>query len=90
MATSINEMAAAMWGYRCGSIGALLLATANASAQGAVIELTQAPSQFIESEGVDGGHKTGKTRGYTVTSKAGENAYSCPLNTTPDYKLIVQ
>ena len=36
-----------------------------------------------------GGLKTGATRDYEITLKAGEYLYSCPLNTTPDYKLIV-
>lgn len=36
-----------------------------------------------------GGLDPGKTRDYTVDLKSGEYLYSCPLNTTPDYKLIV-
>ena len=36
-----------------------------------------------------GGMTTGKTLEYTVTLKPGEYVYSCPLNTTPDYRLIV-
>lgn len=35
------------------------------------------------------GLHTGKTRDYAVDLKPGEYLYSCPLNTTPDYKLIV-
>jgi hypothetical protein len=31
----------------------------------------------------------GKTLDYKVTLKAGEYVYSCPLNTTPDYRLVV-
>ncbi len=31
----------------------------------------------------------GKTQDYAVTLEPGEYVYSCPLNTTPDYKLIV-
>ncbi len=27
---------------------------------------------------------------YAVTLKAGEYLYSCPLNSTPDYKLVVE
>ena len=36
-----------------------------------------------------GGLKTGATREYTIELEAGEYVYSCPLNTTPDYRLIV-
>jgi len=36
-----------------------------------------------------GGMVMGKTIDYKVTLKAGEYLYSCPLNTTPDYRLIV-
>ena len=36
-----------------------------------------------------GGLTTGKTRDYAITLKPGEYVYSCPLNPTPDYKLIV-
>ncbi len=36
-----------------------------------------------------GGLKTGTTRDYEVTLKPGEYLYSCPLNTTPDYRLMV-
>ena len=36
-----------------------------------------------------GGLVLGKTQDYEVTLKAGEYVYSCPLNTTPDYRLIV-
>jgi hypothetical protein len=32
----------------------------------------------------------GKTLEYKVTLEAGEYVYSCPLNTTPDYRLIVE
>jgi hypothetical protein len=37
-----------------------------------------------------GGIKTGEVRDYTVTLKEGEYRYSCPLNPTPDYTLIVK
>jgi len=37
-----------------------------------------------------GGIKTGGTRDYAVTLKEGEYRYSCPLNPTPDYTLIVK
>ena len=36
-----------------------------------------------------GGLDPGKTQDYTVDLEPGEYLYSCPLNTTPDYKLIV-
>ena len=36
-----------------------------------------------------GGLTTGKTQDYPVELKPGEYVYSCPLNTTPDYRLIV-
>lgn len=37
-----------------------------------------------------GGLTTGKTQDYRIELKAGEYLYSCPLNTTPDYRLIVE
>jgi hypothetical protein len=37
-----------------------------------------------------GGLTTGATKDYAVTLKAGEYLYSCPLNPTPDYKLVVK
>jgi len=36
-----------------------------------------------------GGLTTGKSRDYKITLEPGEYVYSCPLNTTPDYKLVV-
>ena len=36
-----------------------------------------------------GGLQTGKTKDYKVTLKPGEYLFSCPLNTTPDYSLVV-
>lgn len=36
-----------------------------------------------------GGLGTGKTLDYKVTLKPGEYVFSCPLNTTPDYKVVV-
>ena len=36
-----------------------------------------------------GGLTLGKTQDYEIVLKPGEYLYSCPLNTTPDYKLIV-
>ncbi|MGH8680932.1 MAG: hypothetical protein ACREVS_08745 [Burkholderiales bacterium] len=37
-----------------------------------------------------GGLVLGKTQDYAIELKPGEYLYSCPLNTTPDYKLIVK
>jgi hypothetical protein len=37
-----------------------------------------------------GGLVQGMSKDYTVTLKPGEYVYSCPLNTTPDYKLVVK
>ena len=37
-----------------------------------------------------GGLTLGKTQDYEIELKPGEYVYSCPLNTTPDYKLIVK
>ena len=36
-----------------------------------------------------GGLATGTTQDYEIELKAGEYVYSCPLNPTPNYKLIV-
>ena len=36
-----------------------------------------------------GGLRTGTTRDYEIDLKPGEYVYSCPLNPTPDYKLVV-
>ncbi len=36
-----------------------------------------------------GGLTTGKSLDYEVTLEPGEYVYSCPLNTTPDYRLVV-
>ena len=36
-----------------------------------------------------GGLKTGVTKDYAITLTAGEYVYSCPLNPTPDYKIVV-
>lgn len=36
-----------------------------------------------------GGLKMGTTKDYEVTLKPGEYVYSCPLNPTPDYRLVV-
>ncbi|NIA67816.1 hypothetical protein HBA54_04360 [Pelagibius litoralis] len=37
-----------------------------------------------------GGLSTGSTKDYEVTLEAGEYIYSCPLNPTPDYKIVVE
>ncbi len=36
-----------------------------------------------------GGLATGKTQDYAVEPEPGEYLYSCPLNPTPDYRLVV-
>ena len=36
-----------------------------------------------------GGLTTGKTQDYEIVLEKGEYVYSCPLNPTPDYKLVV-
>lgn len=36
-----------------------------------------------------GGLTLGKSRDYEIDLKPGEYLYSCPLNPTPDYKLVV-
>ena len=36
-----------------------------------------------------GGLELGATKDYVVELKAGEYLYSCPLNPTPDYRLVV-
>jgi len=36
-----------------------------------------------------GGLEEGVTKDYEIVLKAGEYLYSCPLNPTPDYKLVV-
>ncbi|MEE8515364.1 MAG: hypothetical protein V3T02_01870 [Alphaproteobacteria bacterium] len=37
-----------------------------------------------------GGLVLGKTQDYAITLKPGEYVYSCPLNPTPDYRLVVK
>ncbi len=37
-----------------------------------------------------GGLTLGKTQDYAITLKPGEYNYSCPLNPTPDYRLVVK
>ena len=37
-----------------------------------------------------GGLTTGKTQDYEIELKPGNYVYSCPLNPTPDYKLLVR
>ena len=36
-----------------------------------------------------GGLNPGVTKDYVIDLKAGDYLYSCPLNPTPDYKLVV-
>jgi len=48
------------------------------------------PLHKLTKTSVSGGGLTlGKTKDYAVTLKPGRYLYSCPLNTTPDYTLIV-
>ena len=49
------------------------------------------PLHKLTKTSVSGGGLTlGKTRDYEVTLKAGEEyVYSCPLNPTPDYRIVV-
>ncbi len=37
-----------------------------------------------------GGLTEGTTKDYEITLEAGEYVFSCPLNPTPDYKLVVE
>jgi hypothetical protein len=37
-----------------------------------------------------GGLLAGRTKDYEIELKPGEYLYSCPLNTTPDYRLVVK
>ena len=37
-----------------------------------------------------GGLSTGATKDYEIELTAGEYVYSCPLNPTPDYKIVVE
>ncbi|TAK49454.1 MAG: hypothetical protein EPO27_05220 [Betaproteobacteria bacterium] len=37
-----------------------------------------------------GGLGTGKTQDYAIELKPGNYVYSCPLNPTPDYRLVVR
>lgn len=37
-----------------------------------------------------GGLSTGKTQDYAINLTPGEYVYSCPLNPTPNYKLVVK
>ncbi|PHS78234.1 MAG: hypothetical protein COB59_08125 [Rhodospirillaceae bacterium] len=49
------------------------------------------PLHKLTKTSVSGGGLTlGKSKDYAVTLKPGKYLYSCPLNTTPDYTLIVK
>ena len=49
------------------------------------------PLHKLTKTSVSGGGLTkGATQDYTVTLKPGEYLYSCPLNPTPDYRLVVE
>ncbi|NQV19874.1 MAG: hypothetical protein HQ511_00500, partial [Rhodospirillales bacterium] len=48
------------------------------------------PLHRLNMTNVSGGGLTeGATKDYAVTLKPGEYVYSCPLNPTPDYRIIV-
>lgn len=48
------------------------------------------PLHKVTKTSVSGGGLTmGKTQEYTVALKPGEYVYSCPLNPTPDYRIVV-
>lgn len=48
------------------------------------------PLHKLTKTSVSGGGLTmGKTQDYQITLTPGEYLYSCPLNTTPDYRLLV-
>ena len=47
-------------------------------------------ARFVQPNVSGGGLKQGVTRDYTVELTPGEYLYSCPLNPTPDYPLIVK
>ena len=46
--------------------------------------------KLTKTSGSGGGLLQGMTKDYKVTLKPYEYVYSCPLHTTPDYKLIVR
>ena len=49
------------------------------------------PLHKVTKTSVSGGGLTqGKTKEYKVTLKPDEYVYSCPLNPTPDYLLVVK
>ena len=49
------------------------------------------PIHKLTKTSVSGGGLTlGKSRDYEVTLKPGEYVYSCPLNPTPNYRLVVE
>ena len=46
--------------------------------------------KLIKTSVSGGGLTLGKTRDYAVTLEAGEEfVFSCPLNPTPDYRIVV-
>lgn len=49
------------------------------------------PLHKLSKTSVSGGGLTeGTTKDYKITLKPGEYVYSCPLNPTPDYKIVVE
>lgn len=44
----------------------------------------------VRLQSVSGGDlQPGRIKDYAITLKPGQYVYSCPLNNTPDYKLVV-
>ncbi len=67
------------------------IAFAGAAKAETVIELTQTGCQFVEAEGgVKHGSTPASAQDYVIDLKPGEYLYSCPLNPTLDYKLVVR
>ncbi len=56
-----------------------------------VIELAQTGCQLVETEdGVKHGSTPASAKDYMINLKPSDYLYSCPLNPTLDYKLVVQ
>lgn len=52
------------------------------AAEPTVVTLTQTGCQFLE--------PAGKSQDYHIDLKEGSYVYSCPLNPTPDYPIVVK
>ena len=82
-----------------------LALTATPAMSAEVVTLTQTGCQFLEPEGTDRKFKTSKAEdcnkinaesgkqrvadSKTIKLKPGEYVFSCPLNPTPDYRVVV-